>query len=769
MATMIIAEKKKAAQSIAEALGKTTLIPMNKSLKVFYVQSKDVYVIPLRGHIMQYANTEEYAKWTSHDPREIITNPAAIEKKPSNYAGGFISALKKIGRKCTQCIIGTDADAEGCNIGMIDAFPFVKAVNPSINVMQLWLNDLQTNSIKKGYNNLIAPKWSWANSAEARAKIDAIIGFSATREISLSLKPILTHINVQFTSIGRVQTSLLYLLYLREQIIRNFIASTFWAISASCKIHQLNFNAHHTKNNFTNVAIATKIFAKIKDVKEGELSSLKVKLQKILPPTPLNTSKALVLLTKHLKITSSQALKTMESLYLNKIISYPRTDSDIYSKTYPHSDNIKKFSNHSQFGNYSNKLIQNQQFKPRNGKVNAGDHSPITPLVSLEQSSTRFENSLQRNVYDLITRSYLATFGQSAEDIKAQLIIMIKGEPFISDLIFQKKKGFLDIAPFLSKKYHPSKLLGSIGKLCNYNIMNELFSRSEFILDKIEKKKIFVNKTDIEEKLTQPPPRYNDATLLKLMDQKKLGTKSTRPNIIQILIDRNYVERKKRFFFVKELGFILIDTLKEIWLPFLKPEFTAYVEKKLEDIREEKLRLDSVVSEITNKFLELFDKFRQNKTKILSLMTTIKQTGNVIRGRDNKILSKNNKGTKNSKNSKNSPYSSKEITIDSLCPKCKTEKMNIVKTKTSQFIACANRDCKTYLSLPKKGSIYPLKSKCSICSFNIVKIDRRSNGKKFSYYICPFCWNSGLKEASGKGFCSKCEKFKINNSKCIQK
>ena len=139
MPTLIISEKNKAAQAIAEALGKVQRIS-EKNISIYHVQSQDIYVIPLRGHIQQYENTAAFKKWSGSEPREIITNPSAIAKIPSVYSGSYISALKKYAKLGDICIIGTDADVEGCNIGLLDAFPFVKSSNPRIKIS--FVNDI---------------------------------------------------------------------------------------------------------------------------------------------------------------------------------------------------------------------------------------------------------------------------------------------------------------------------------------------------------------------------------------------------------------------------------------------------------------------------------------------------------------------------------------------------------------------------------------------------------------------------------------------------
>jgi DNA topoisomerase IA len=196
---MIISEKAKAAQAIADALGpKSTIRFMN--ISVYYVQSKDVYVVPLRGHIMQYENTPSYKKWDPKTNRNIITDKNAIAKIPPSDVKAYIAALKDYAKKCNRVVIGTDADVEGAVIGLIDALPFVKQSNPSIQVDQIWLNTLESKEIIQKFSNPISPKWTWAYAGESRAIIDAIIGFSATREVSLTLSPILKSVGAQFAS-----------------------------------------------------------------------------------------------------------------------------------------------------------------------------------------------------------------------------------------------------------------------------------------------------------------------------------------------------------------------------------------------------------------------------------------------------------------------------------------------------------------------------------------------------------------------------------------
>ena len=723
MSTIIISEKNKAAQAIAEALGPVSVIKKSKYLNIYFVKSRNIFVIPLRGHILEYRNTEVFESWTTSNPRDIITNHDAIKKYPIKNTSSHIKALKEYSKQATHCIIGTDADIEGCNIGLIDALPFVKKMNKNIKISQLWLSSLQKSEILKKIDSLISPRYSWAESGEARAIIDAFIGFAATRQATKTFKPLLNMFNVKFTSIGRVQTSLLYLIYLREKAINNFITEPYFVIEANLIYSNGTFRADHTHNPFLKEyeSKAREIYNKIKNEQIARIIENKADIRYIFPPTPLNTSKALILLTKTLKISAKAALMTMNSLYLNKLITYPRTDSDIYKTDFNHRDILQKLATHSQYGTYTSNLLKTNQIMPSKGKRDAGDHPPITPLESIELSNEKFENTIQKKVYDILTRYYLALFGEKASESIQKLKLEIKDEPFKAQLVALISDGFYEIAPFLKSKY--DKLIQIHGTT------------------------IPIKSIEFNKKETKPPPRYTDTSLLKLMEKNHLGTKSTRPQIIQILIYRKNIKRIKRNYIVTELGAFIIENLISIWLPFLQPDFTKQIELKLEEIKEQKRSMNQVVNEVRKEFLELFDNFLHTKDKISSSI---------------KEYNGKNLSMQNTSKNYNKFTSSK-------CPKCDNQPMKFINLKNKRFLVCSNDACKTYLSLPKRGSLKLLNSTCSLCGFNIFKVNLTQKGKSFVYYLCPLCWNRGLKDKNGQGFCSNCKNYMILNDNCIKR
>ncbi|HMF33436.1 MAG TPA: DNA topoisomerase, partial [Candidatus Lokiarchaeia archaeon] len=675
---MIIAEKAKAAKAIAAALGPVTE-EKRGTIKVFHVPSRDITVIPLRGHIANHQTVAKFASWQNSDPRDIIIDPDSLMRVQLPGVHGYVNALQYYGRRATTCVIGTDADVEGCTIGLIDALPFVFQVNPNISVLQLWVNSLQSKEVQRAYAQLSQPKYAWAEAGDARAIIDAIIGFSATREVTIALKTLLRNLKVKVASIGRVQTCLLYLIYLREKEIRGFTSVPYWVLSASINLQGQLISINHEKNPFKDENVATAIHNKIKSATSAILEVMNAQTVENRPPTPLNTTKALVLLTRQLGIPASLALKTMEELYLDQLISYPRTESDIYPKDYDHTPTLQKLATHSQYGKYAKQILATGQPNPTRGKKDAGDHIPISPVDSAEPADHRLNTDVKKRAYDLLTRHYLASFMPPAKEQKVDLTFDIQGERFLSNTLASLTRGYLEVLPeFLPK----------------YITLPPLTQGAPYPVRGVKK----------DEKKTSPPPRYTDTTLVQLMERKKIGTKSTRPTMIQILLDRQYIQRIKKQVCTTDFGYELMANLEGIWVEFLEPDFTRRVEEKLDLVMETQMAGDAVIDEVKGDFLKLFDTFRVSKSQIVQALAGVQPGNSSLKGKT---------GAKREQYSKQN------------CPSCGNALMKVVKTnKNTRFLACCDENCKFTLALPKTGRVTFLKAQCCACGFSPVKITK---------------------------------------------
>ncbi|MGQ4832522.1 MAG: DNA topoisomerase [Candidatus Asgardarchaeia archaeon] len=689
MAKLLIAEKYKAGKKIASALGRVS-IERYYDIPILKVNDGEIYVLPLRGHISTYTTIEEFSKWKNRDPRELITDESTIIKVFDKDIINYKKTLSLIAPKCSEVIIATDADEEGENIGLLEGYEIVSQIR-RLPVKRMWLHTLVPQDIRVAFHNLIEPKWSWAYAVEARRIIDAVIGFSSTRELTLALERanLLRKMGTHVASIGRVQSALLYQIYLKEKEIKEFVPTPFWNIFANIDVKEGLFKFKYENAPIWNEFQAREIYQRVSTAKTAYFKNKEVKLVKSSPPTPLNITKALRLLSKELKITAEKALRSLEDLYLEELITYPRTDTDKYSESFNHAYNIKKFASHPIFGQYAEKLISLNKFTPNNGKKFVGDHEPIPPIAPASPQSKKFYLQVHWNAYEFIVRHYLALFYDAAEIERGTLRVVINGEPFIISGQRVVNEGYFEVYPYSAPKTTPLPP---------------------------EQEKYPIQKISLKKDKTKPPPRYTESELISLMERLNLGTKSTRPEMIEINKRRRYITRKGQTIRITPIGWALMEVLEKIWPEFLDPAFTAHIEKLLHEIMQGKISYDNAVRQVREQFLELFDKLRLEREKLI-----IKMSDAVF----------------------------ENIRQESLveCPECKSPMLLKKGKNNSRYLKCIN--CGKVLFLPKRGTIKKTKYTCKICGFPVLKISLKTKDKKTEYYLCPVCYQT-------RGPCFKC-------------
>ena len=699
---LVVSEKYKQALAIAKTLGKVERRTLN-NVPIFTIKtnSSNIVVVPLRGHITEYSTIPEYEKWAQNDPKLILLNKNSLKKVYKERK--YVKVLETLAKQCDELIFATDADEEGENIAL-EAWEIIRKINPKLKPKRLWLHTLILSDIREAFRNLIEPKWNWAYAVEARRQIDALIGFAATRELTLALKPFLKHIGTNVISVGRVQTPTLYLIYNREKEIKNFKPEPYWNLLAEINLHGETIKVKHVNSPFKDKNIVTTIYNRIKGEKYAVLEDVKREEIYIQPPTPFNTTKALKTITKILPITAKTAMKIMEDLYLDALISYPRTDTDKYSSTFPHKEIISKFLKSRIYHTYAEEILKKGVLQPKQGRVFKGDHEPITPIDVAELNDTRFRTRNHWEVYNIIVRRYLALFMPPAKELKVELLFLIGKEKFTANMTALLEKGFMEVWPWAEKEYV------SIPRI------PEITARKLYPV-----KKIYT-----EEKKTKPPPRLTESNLIAMMQKLNLGTKSTRPQHIETNKKRGYIVRKGKSLYCSEIGWVLASNLEKIWPDFVLPKFTAKIEEMLQKVMDGIIDWSNVVENVRKEFLNMFDKLRENKAKI------VREIGETV----DRMM--------------------KEGTVSKIyakCPNC-GQPMTLRKGKTGKrYIKCIS--CGETRPLPQRGSIRVLKTKvCPKCGSNVLSISI----KGFSYKICPICWTT-------MGICAKCTYEKCNIDK----
>ncbi|MEX2689852.1 MAG: DNA topoisomerase [Candidatus Njordarchaeum guaymaensis] len=678
---LIVAEKNRAAKAIARALGKYKSRKLGtKNRPVFIYETtflgRFFSIVPLQGHIMEYVPISKYSgRWEKTDPRELI-NPDSLIIKES--IPEIIDVLEKVSTISDALIIATDADEEGSNIGL-EAYRIVSQ-KKEIPIARMWFISVRPSELKNALLELIEPKWNWAHAVEARRIIDAMVGFSATRELTTTFKDIVLKLQTKVLSIGRVQTPTLYLLYLREKEIREFKPEPYWTLKATFIRENIEFVGIHEKSPFKSEEEARQIYNKVKDAKIGTTRNISINETAFYAPTPLNTTKALSAINDYLGIPAYRAMNILEDLYLGGLITYPRTETDKYPSNYDHKSNIETLTQHKEFGSYASKILNSGVKLRRNGSKMLGDHLPITPIDIPKSGEKNLPTKEHKMIYDFIVRRYLALFFDPAILRRKKVWIDINGEIFISNGLEILKAGFLDVYPFIKPKESriPVEKKGDI----------------------VDIKEIIAPK----KKFTTPPPYISEGELIRIMERLGLGTKSTRQDHIETLIKRKYIKREGKKLKCTDIGYTLAAFLENIWPDFVKPFFSAKVHILMRRVMNKELDWQEMTKQAQEEFLELFDELRRNK----SLLG--KRIYDAV---------------------------SKHIESEKLisCPKCGGP-MIVNKLSSGKINLLQCLECGYKVTIPVAKAYKPANVKCIRCSGETIILKR---GKRY-LYLCPFCW-----------------------------
>jgi DNA topoisomerase-1 len=653
---LIIAEKHDAAKRIAAILAGSK----PKSTRVSGTETfsfDDKVVMGLSGHIVGVDYPPDYNNWQKVDCRdliraEIVTTP--IQPK-------IISALKKLGGAADRITIATDYDREGELIGA-EAIKMVALKNPKVKVDRVRYSAITKEEIISAFKKPGSLDYDLAASGEARQIIDLVWGAVLTRFISKTAG----RLGKEFLSVGRVQSPTLALIVDREKEIEAFVAKPYWEIYADL---EKGLRVQHAKSKIWDKAEVDKIIANLGP--EGIVKSIEEKSRYDKPPTPFDTT-TFISAASGIGFSAANAMRIAEWLYTNGFISYPRTDNTVY----PESLNLKSLMilfTKGTFAREASELLKGKMI-PSRGKRATTDHPPIYP-TSLANKDELKED--QWKIYELIVRRFFATLAEQCVWLVSSLNVDIGKEPF-------RASGARLIEPGW-RAYYP-------------------YSKSEeHILPPLkEGEHLAVRGTEVMAKETQPPARYGQGRLIKIMDDLGLGTKSTRHDIISKLYARAYVHGNPMK--PTNTAYAVVDTLEKYASAITKPEMTQTLEKDMTSISESKIKEEEVIEESREMLTSVFDELSKNEEEI----------GTSLRDglRTDKIVGK--------------------------CEKCGSDLIIRRGRRGSRFIGCSGYPgCKFILPLPRFGTILVTDKECDKHGMSHIRIINK--GKRPWDLGCPHC------------------------------
>lgn len=560
---LVIAEKPSVAISIAKVIGAT-------KKKDGYYEGNGYKVSWCVGHLIQMANPdaydEKYAKWNISDlpiiPKQYKFEVAKATKKQFNI-------LKKLmnDKEIDTVINACDAGREGESIFRL----VYNEAKCKKKMQRLWISSMEDSAIKEGFSNLKNGEDydKLFESAQARAIADWLVGMNISRLYSCLYK--------QNYSVGRVQTSTLYMIVKRDEEISNFKKEKYYTVELSMNGFTLS------TDKIGDEITAEQLINLIGDNIEITDVIQKEKITK--PDLPFDLTTLQRECNKYFGYSAKQTLDYAQSLYEKKLITYPRTDSRCLTEDMIVST-VNNILGKNDFDTERIKTVFNSK--------NVTDHHAIIPTVSsLSEDLSSIPDS-EAKVYRLISNKLHASVGYPLVENTTKIVAEFDGFEFTSSGRVIRDEGF---SKYL-KEYKSKK--NEFIELPNVSIGDVL---------SIENK-------EIKEKFTQPPKHFTEDTLLKSMEiagnealekgveveRKGLGTPATRAGIIENLIYKGFVERDKKNLIATHKGISLVTIVSDT---FKSAKTTAKWEMELADIAKGKSSKEEFLEAIENEIKEV--------------------------------------------------------------------------------------------------------------------------------------------------------------------
>jgi DNA topoisomerase I len=650
---LIISEKANAAKKIAQFLaegpvkeGKHRSVPHH----TFTWKGEESVSVGLKGHVLNPEYPEEYSNWQKVEPSELID--AEILKAVSEK--GVANAVKSLAKKADRVVIATDFDREGELIG-VEALSLVFEANPKLvdHVERSRFSALTQGEVTRAFDDLVDVSKELADAGEARQDIDLIWGATLTRWVSRATK----RYGSAFLSVGRVQSPTLVLIAERERERRAFVPEPYWEIEATLKNGGDPFSVRHAHGRFKQETEARTAFENLTDT--ATVTEVRQKSATRPPPTPFNTTGFLTAAAS-LGISPSRSSRIAEDLYTDGYISYPRTDNTVYPRSLDLREILGYLKRVEGAGPYAEKLLAGGKLSPTRGKRETTDHPPIYPTGYASRKALRDD---QWKIYQLVVRRFLATLSGPAKNLRTTLRFESGGETLTTSGTVVTEEGWLGVYFY--------------GR------------RADEELPKLEQgDEVAVVEADVLGKETQPPGRYGQGRLITVMEDLGLGTKATRPNIIQNLYDRGYVHDDPLI--PTEKGIAVAQALKDFASEIASHEMTAELERSMDAISEGKTSKEDVVDESRDVLRRVYE----NLTEVEKEFADIVWNG--IRG-------------------------------DETLGKCPESGHNLIVRRNrksgKRFVGCEGYpECRVTYPLPQKGTIIPMGTECDRCGSPEIKV-----------------------------------------------
>lgn len=607
-----IAEKPSVAKDIARILGAT-------SAHNGYMEGNGYQVTWTFGHLCTLKEPNDYTDLWKHwslSALPMIPPRFGIKLIDDDGIKRQFAVIEKLMQSADSIVNCGDAGQEG---ELIQRWVMQKA-GAKCPVKRLWISSMTDEAIREGFNKLkdqseYQPLYI---AGLSRAIGDWLLGMNATRLYTLKYGQ-----NRQVLSIGRVQTPTLALIVNRQKEIDSFEPEPYWVLATVYR--DTTFTA--TKGKFTTKEEGEAAFSTIAD-KPFTVTAVQKKNGTEAPPRLFDLTSLQVECNRKFSYSAETTLKIIQGLYERKLTTYPRVDTqylsdDIYPKCPSILSGISK-----QYGPLMQPLMGKKLTKSKRvfdtSKVT--DHHAIIPTGVPATSLT----DLERNVYDLIARRFIAVF---YPDCKFSTTTVLGN---VEDIEF-KVSGKEILSPGWRAVYaQPTSQTATPTANATSEDDDHNKGDEERTLPTFVKGESGPHTPTLSEKWTTPPKYYTEATLLRAMEtagkfvedetlraalkENGIGRPSSRAGIIETLFKRHYIRRERKNLVATATGIELIDIIHEELLKSC--ELTGIWEKRLRDIEHKKDDAADFINGLKQQVTEIVnDVLRDNTNRRVTILT----------------------------------------------------------------------------------------------------------------------------------------------------
>ena len=500
--------------------------------------------------------------------------------------GDLIKSLKKEAKKAKIVYLATDPDREGEAI----AWHLAHILDiPEDSICRVTFNEITKEAVKTSIKNPRKIDKNLTDAQQARRVLDRIVGYK--------ISPILWKKVKTGLSAGRVQSVAVKLIVDRENEIENFKPEEYWNIYANLleEKSKKSFIAKFYGKDGKKVEIHSKqeVDEILKNINNEEfiVDDVKRSQKKRNPSPPFTTSTMQQEASRKINFTLKKTMSVAQGLYEGVkvegkgtigLITYMRTDSTRIS------EEARKFAKEHIVSKYGENYYENRYFKTKDNSQDA--HEAIRPTY-IELEPDKIKESLtndQYKLYKLIYNRFISSQMAAAVYDTVSASIAVNSYLFKANGQNLKFKGFMTLYVETLDNEEDSE----------NTTIPELEKNQEVVNKKIETKQSF----------TEPPPRYTEASLVKVLEEKGIGRPSTYSPTITTILERRYIEKNQKQLVPTDLGKIVNKLLTENFTDIVNVEFTAKIENEFDEIAEGNVRWKKVIEDFYGPFKVTLEK-----------------------------------------------------------------------------------------------------------------------------------------------------------------